>query len=164
MIDLAKVDPEGDTLTPEVIKQNIKLPADLQEAYDRVVIAGQKIMFDEKTNKLVLDAIKGEGSLGIRLGKGIATLMLLLYRESQQTMPPSLIVPAGVCLLGEASDFIRKGNIEPINNQIIAEAIQVFVEAIIQNFGGDTNKMYALFDQFEKDQGQAQPTNQPGVA
>ena len=83
MIDLAKVDPQGDTLTPEVIKQNIKLPADLQEAYDRVVIAGQKIIFDEKTNKLVLDAIKGEGSLGIRLGKGIATLMLLLYRESQ---------------------------------------------------------------------------------
>ena len=76
--------------------------------------------------------------------------MLLLYRESQETMPPSLIVPAGVCLLGEAADFLRKGKIEPINNNVIAEAIQVFIEATIQAFGGDTNKMYALFDQFEK--------------
>ena len=58
--------------------------------------------------------------------------MLLLYRESQETMPPSLIVPAGVCLLGEAADFLRKGKIEPINNNVIAEAIQVFIEATIQ--------------------------------
>jgi hypothetical protein len=85
--------------------------------------------------------------------------MMLLYRESQQTMPPSLIVPAGVCLLGEAADFIRKGKIEPINNNIIAEAIQVFIEATIQNFGGDTNRMYSLFDQFEKEQ--QQQTQQP---
>ena len=74
-------------------------------------------------------------------------------------MPPSLIVPAGVCLLGEAADF-RKGKIEPINNNVIAEAIQVFIEATIQAFGGDTNKMYALFDQFEK-QGQKPQAQQP---
>ena len=159
MMDLAKMNPEGDELTPEVIKQNIKLPANLQEAYDRVVLAGKKIIFNKDTNKLVLDSIKGEGSLGVRLGKGISTLMLLLYRESQQTMPPSLIVPAGVCLLGEAADFIRQGKIEPINNNIIAEAIQVFIEATIQNFGGDTNRMYSLFDQFEKEQ--QQQTQQP---
>jgi|MDTB01.1.fsa_nt_gb hypothetical protein len=164
MMDLAKMNPEGDELTPEVIKQNIKLPANLQEAYDRVVLAGKKIIFNKDTNKLVLDAIKGEGSLGIRLGKGISTLMMLLYRESQQTMPPSLIVPAGVCLLGEAADFIRKGKIEPINNNIIAEAIQVFIEATIQNFGGDTNRMYSLFDQFEKEQQQqTQQTQNPGT-
>ena len=75
-------------------------------------------------------------------------------------MPPSLIVPAGVCLLGEAADFLRKGKIEPINNNVIAEAIQVFIEATIQAFGGDTNKMYALFDQFEKQQQKPQ-TQQP---
>lgn len=161
MMDLAKMNPEKDELTADVIKQNIKLPPNLQEAYNRVVLAGKKVIFDEKTNQFVLDAIKGEGSLGIRLGKGIATLMMLLYKESQETMPPALIVPAGVCLLGEAADFIREGNIEPVNNQVVAEAIQVFVEAIIQSFGGDPNKMYALFDQFEKEQSQ-QP-NQPGA-
>ena len=162
MIDLAKMNPEGDELTPEVIKQNIKLPANLQEAYDRIVLAGKKIIFNKDTNKLVLDAIKGEGSLGVRLGKGISTLMLLLYRESQETMPPSLIVPAGVCLLGEAADFLRKGKIEPINNNVIAEAIQVFIEATIQAFGGDTNKMYALFDQFEKQEQKTQAQQPQG--
>ena len=163
MKDLSTMDPKKDELTPEAIKQNIKVPAELQEAYDRIVLAGKKIMFSKETNKAVLDAIKGEGSLGIRLGKGITTLMMLLHRQSQGTMPPSLLVPVGVCLLAEAADFIRQGNIEPINNVIIAEAIQVFIEAIIQNFGGDPNGMYATFEQLEQQQGsQPQPTQQPG--
>ena len=36
----------------------------------------------------------------------------------------------------------------------MAQAIQVFVEAIVQSYGGDTNKMYSLFDQIGRQQAQ----------
>ena len=61
---------------------------------------------------------------------------------------------AGVNLLGEAVDYIRKTKMEEINNNVVAQAIQVFVEAIVQSYGGDTNKMYSLFDQIGQQQAQ----------
>ncbi len=154
MIDLSKLKPDGDDITPEIIDQNIQVPDDLKEPYQRVVLAGKKIMFDKKSHQKVREVIQGDGPLGVRLGKGIATLMLMLYNESQATMPPAVIIPAGVNLLGEAVDYIRKTKMEEINNNVVAQAIQVFVEAIVQSYGGDTNKMYSLFDQIGQQQAQ----------
>ena len=114
MIEVDKLNPEGNALTSKRINENINVPEDKREAYERVVLAGKKMMFDKRSNKLMLEAIQGEGSLGMRLGKGIATLILLLFRESQQTIPPSVIVPAGVNLVGEAADFLQKANLEKV--------------------------------------------------
>ena len=161
MIDLSKLKPDGDDITPELIKQNIQVPDELKEPYERVVLAGKKIMFDKKSHDKVREVIQGDGPLGVRLGKGVATLILMLYNESQATMPPAVIIPAGVCLLGEAVDYIRKTKMEKINNNIVAEAIQVFVEAIVQSYGGDTNKMYSLFDQIGQQQAQGGGQNTP---
>ena len=47
MIDLSKLKPDGDDITPEIIDQNIQVPDDLKEPYQRVVLAGKKIMFDK---------------------------------------------------------------------------------------------------------------------
>ncbi len=45
--------PEGDDLDTETIKNNIQMPPELQEAYDRVVIAGMKVMFSKESHKLI---------------------------------------------------------------------------------------------------------------
>jgi hypothetical protein len=49
--------PEGDDLDTETIKENIKMPPELQEAYERVVIAGMKVMFSKESHKLMLDEL-----------------------------------------------------------------------------------------------------------
>ena len=146
-MDMAR--PEGQDLTPEVIQQNIQMPPELQEAYDRVVLAGMKALFSEGTNREMLKQIQGPGSIGLRLGKGIASLMLILYTESNKTMPQAVIIPAGVYLLAQAADFLNQSGVEKLANKDIGEAMATFVEATIQSFGGDLTKMYGLLDQFQ---------------
>ena len=140
--------PEGDDLDTETIKENIKMPPELQEAYERVVIAGMKVMFSKESHKLMLDELQKEGPVGQKLGMGIAGLMLLLVKESNNTIPPEVIIPAGVNLLSRAADFIRKSEIEKITNADIGNAMEVMISTILQKFGVEPEQMAEMLNQY----------------
>ena len=139
---------QGQAISPEAIKENTKMPPELQNAYERVVLAGMKIMFSEKTNQLVMKQMQGEGPVSERLGIGIAGLMATLFKESNKTMPPAVIIPAGVYLLAQAADFLKQSQIENIDDKAIGDAMQIFVETAIKMFGGDTDKVYSILNGF----------------
>ena len=139
---------QGQAISPEAIKENTKMPPELQNAYERVVLAGMKIMFSEKTNQLVMKQMQGEGPVSERLGIGIAGLMATLFKESNKTMPPAVIIPAGVYLLAQAADFLKQSQIENIDDKAIGDAMQIFVETTIKMFGGDTDKVYSILNGF----------------
>ena len=140
--------PDGEDLDTEAIKENIKMPPELQEAYERVVIAGMKVMFSKESHKLMLDEIQKEGPVGQKLGMGIAGLMLLLVKESNNTIPPEVIIPAGVNLLSRAADFIRKSEIEKITNADIGDAMEVMISTILQKFGVEPEQMAEMLNQY----------------
>ena len=140
--------PDGEDLDTEAIKENIKMPPELQEAYERVVIAGMKVMFSKESHKLMLDELQKEGPVGQKLGMGIAGLMLLLVKESNNTIPPEVIIPAGVNLLSRAADFIRKSQIEKITNADIGDAMEVMISTILQKFGVEPEQMAEMLNQY----------------
>jgi hypothetical protein len=140
--------PEGEDLDTEAIKENIKMPPELQEAYERVVIAGMKVMFSKESHKLMLDELQKEGPMGQKLGVGIAGLMLLLVKESNGSIPPEVIIPAGINLLTRAADFIRKTKIEKITNGDIGDAMEVFMSTILEKFGVSPEQMTQMLNQY----------------
>ena len=140
--------PDGEDLDTEAIKENIKMPPEFQEAYERVVIAGMKVMFSKESHKLMLDELQKEGPVGQKLGMGIAGLMLLLVKESNNTIPPEVIIPAGVNLLSRAADFIRKSEIEKITNADIGDAMEVMISTILQKFGVEPEQMAEMLNQY----------------
>tara|TARA_R110000822_G_C15070957_1_gene468591 strand:+ start:45 stop:539 length:495 start_codon:yes stop_codon:yes gene_type:complete len=139
---------QGTSITPEAIKENTKMPPELQNAYERVVLAGMKIMFSEKTNELVMKQMQGDGPVSERLGVGIAGLLATLFKESNQTIPPAVVIPAGVYLLAQAADFLNKSKIENLDDKAIGDAMQIFVETAIKMFGGDSDKVYSILNGF----------------
>ena len=143
--------PEGDDIDTETIKKNINMPPELQEAYERVVIAGMKVMFSKESHKLMLDELQKEGPVGQKLGMGIAGLMLLLVKESNGTIPPEVIIPAGVNLLSRAADFIRKSEIEKITNADIGDAMEVMISTILQKFGVGPEQMAQMLNQYSNE-------------
>jgi hypothetical protein len=143
--------PEGDDITTDSIKNDIKMPPQLQEAYERVVIAGMKVMFSKKSHKLMLDELKKEGLISEKLGKSIAGLMLLLFKQSNKTMPPEVIIPAGVNLLTRAADFIRKTNVEKITNADIGDAMELMITTILNTFGVSPEKMSQMVNQYSNE-------------
>lgn len=143
--------PEGDDLDTETIKNNIQMPPELQEAYDRVVIAGMKVMFSKESHKLMLDELQKEGPIAQKLGMGIAGLMLLLFKESNETIPPQVIIPAGVNLLSRAADFIRKSGIDSITNADIGDAMELMISTILQKFGVSPEQMEQMLNQYSNE-------------
>jgi hypothetical protein len=140
--------PEGDDLTLEAIQKNIKMPPELQEAYERVVVAGMKVMFSKESHQIMLKEIQAEGEVSEKLGRGITGLMLLLFKESNQTIPPQVIIPAGVELLVQAADFVRKSGVDEITNADIGDAIEVFITMILDKFGADSKQIMAMVNQY----------------
>jgi hypothetical protein len=145
----AQQSPEGrDDITPETVKEGIQIPDEFKEAYERLVAAGMTIMFSEKTNKSAVQMMKsGEGTTAQRLGQAIAALLGMLVKESNGTFPPQVLIPAGVELLAQAADFLRKSGLEAINNQVIGDAMDVMITTVLQAGKLDVQKIAGFIEQ-----------------
>lgn len=153
--NMGRPDAEGDQLSPEVIKQNMKIPPELQNAYDRVVLAGMKLMFSKESNNFVMKQVQSEGPIGPKLGESIAGLMLMMFMESNKTMPPQVIIPAGLELLAQAADFLRKSKLAQVSNKDFGDATEIMMTIIMQKFGVTPEKMQQLFAQFNNQKANA---------
>jgi len=149
--------PEGDDLSTKTVTDNIKMPPDLQKAYDRVVIAGMKVMFSKESHRVMLQEIQRPGPLDQRLGKGIAGLMLMLFKESNGSIPPNVIIPAGVKLLMEAVDFLRDSGLEKPTNSDIGNGMEIMISVILEKFGVAPDKMAQMLNQFSNENIPAAP-------
>ena len=149
--------PEGDDLSTKTVTDNIKMPPDLQKAYDRVVIAGMKVMFSKESHRVMLQEIQRPGPLDQRLGKGIAGLMLMLFKESNGSIPPNVIIPAGVKLLMEAVDFLRDSGLEKPTNADIGNGMEIMISTILEKFGVAPDKMAQMLNQFSNENIPAAP-------
>ena len=149
--------PEGDDLTKEAVEKNIKMPPELQEAYERVVIAGMKVMFSKESHRAMLKELQREGPMDQRLGKGIAGLMLLLFKESNGTMPPAVIIPAGMKLMMEAVDFMRETGLGQPTNAEIGSGMQIMISTILEKFGVAPDKLEQMLNQYSNENIPAAP-------
>jgi hypothetical protein len=142
--------PQGNDLSAEAVTNNIKMPPELQEAYDRVVIAGMKVMFSDESHKMMLQFMDEEGPADEKLGKGIAGLMLILFKESNETIPPQVIIPAAVQLLMKAAEFAKQSGMGEISNEDIAGGIELMIAIILEKFGVDPTQFKQLLDQYDE--------------
>lgn len=161
--------PEGDSadvMSPEVIKQNTKIPPELQNGYDRVVLAGMKMMFSKQSRSFITKQLTdGDGPIGEKLGKSIAGLMLMLFMESNKTLPPQLMIPAGLELLAQGADFLRKSGLAKVSNKDFGDAAEVMITTIMEKFGVTKDKLQTLFTQFDNQKANAAaPGAAPGAA
>lgn len=141
--------PQGEDLTLESVKQNIQMPPELQEAYERVVIAGMKVMFDKSTHRAMLREITKPGPMGDKLGQGVAGLLLMLFQESNKTMPPAVMIPAGVELVMQAADFVRRAELGTVTNDDIGRAVEVMITTLMSKFGADPARLEQALNQFD---------------
>lgn len=149
--NMARPDAKSE-ISPEQVRKDMKMPPELQEAYERVVVAGMKMMFSKETNKYMLKQIEGPGSMAEKLGNGIAELMIALFLESNKTMPPQVIIPAGTELLVQAADFINKSELAEVTNKDVGDGIQLMMSLVFRQFGIDPDKLFQKIGQFDPSQ------------
>ena len=84
-----------------------------------------------------------------KLGQGIASLMAMLFQESQKSIPPQLMVPAGMVLMAHAAEFLTKSG-QSVAPEEFGAAQQIMIEAILKAFGVDPAKVAAAGGQSPK--------------
>jgi hypothetical protein len=130
-------------ISPDSIRSQLHLNGNQGDQLDRIVLAGKKVMFSQQSHKLMLDQLQGPGTMGQKLGQGVAGLMALLWQESKRSVPPQLLIPAGMVLVAVAADFLKQAG-QDITDQDIAQGIEAMVSALFHAAGVDPEKAAAI--------------------
>ena len=119
------------------IRQGLRenVPPQMREAYDKVVAAGMKIMFDKSTHHLMQEQMQAEGPIDDRLAEGVAGLMAMMLKNTKGAFPQQLIIPAGIELMLHAADFAAQAAGERIDAETMGSAIQKFVFNLFEGAG-----------------------------
>lgn len=114
----------------EFLKQlNAKIEPQDKGSLDRIVLAGQKIMFAKETHKYMLQMLETEGDIADKLGFGIVQLLGILAQQSKGKIPGKLLIPAGTILLLKVCEFIDRTGGE-MSMKIFSDAIKVMTAGI----------------------------------
>jgi len=130
-----------------------RVPDDMREAWDRIMVAGMKFMFDPQTNRMVNEYLEGPGDMAEKLGNAAAGLMITLDRESRSSLPKELMIPAGIALLILAVKYMKRAGIATVGAADYGKAIEIFMYKILEAYGvkqdqfdGYINQMAAQYE------------------
>lgn len=162
-------EPFDSTEIREGLRENV--PPQMREAYDKLVAAGMKIMFDKSTHKFMKQQMAAEGDMPTKLADGISSLMVMMLKNSKGAFPQQLIIPAGIELMLHAADFAAQGGGERITADDMGAAIQQFVFKLFEAAGVKSDALIGSVGHIQKlqEQGQAGPqqgdpmAEQPGA-
>jgi len=151
----------NETLTR--IKQQIaeKVSPQNKEAFEKAVIAGEKIMFEDENTHSHLEIVKNPA--GVRqnppqaVARGTAGLMWILFMQSKQTMRYEVLIMAGVVMLCEAIDFAERGLGIPFDNKMIAQATKILAESLFNKLGVTPEMLQEAIQKGQQGQQAPQP-------
>lgn len=135
----------ADKINSEVFEKHIKekLDPSQHEALDRIVTAGMKVMFGKDTHNLMIEQLDGEGDMVQKTAEGVTKLMVLLFQQSNSTMPMDLIIPAASILLAKVYDFLEQSG-DPVSEDELAQSLKLMTKLILREGGADEAQLEGL--------------------
>lgn len=124
-----------------------KVSAGDKTAYDKIVVAGMKVMFSKETHGQLLQGLEESDDKMKSAVEGVIGLLGILYKESRNTMPVGPMVLAGQSLLMEALDFMEQGNMIEVTPEMLGQATQSYIETLLPKLGITPEKMKSMMDQ-----------------
>lgn len=118
-------------------------PTDKQ-SYLKIILAGRKIMFDKQTHSIMMSQLNQPGDLMDNVVKGAVLLMMILYKNSKDSMPIPLIIPAAIILMCDALDFLEQTGKIKVDPDSLANATQALVGYLMQKMNLTPAKVQEL--------------------
>lgn len=119
--------------TEETIEKTVS--EEDKEAYDRIMVAGMKVLFSQKTHGALIAKLKESENPIEDTGKGAVGLIVTLWNESKGTMPVKAMIPAGLTLMLHALDYLDSTGAVAIDKQELDQATEVFIETLMPQMG-----------------------------
>jgi hypothetical protein len=120
-----------------------KLPPELKDSVERIVVAGLKLLYDPSTHpqvQRIYDAIAQGGFQPTAIATGMVNLLGMIQKSSGGKMSVPAAYPAGVILLTYILDDLEKMKGLKVSDQLVKDIgkqmMQMFVKAFGINQGG----------------------------
>lgn len=137
---------QGAELTTAAVRGQMQIPPELQDQYERLVMAGKKVLYSEQMAPQIQELLQGPGELGEKLGQGVVALLAVLIDKANGTLPPQLIIPAGIELVVEAGNFLKDAG-QKVTSNDIAEGTASLVNEVLQRAGVSVDQLPQLLGQ-----------------
>jgi len=148
-----------------------------QNAYDRVVLAGLKIFYDQSTHAGIVNMLRN-GEPSEALANTMTNIMLQLDQKSGGKIPEEVILPAAAELLDELAQLAGKSGVFQPDERILGNAMQRMVMSLAEQYGATPEEVQQLMQSVPKEEvqkmvsqqaqyaggnAQAQPPQQPAA-
>ncbi len=154
-------------IAPEKIAQmqtqlREKIPPDGREAFERTVTAGMKFLYSDQAKPIVAKVLDEPGAVDMKLAANAAGLILLLDRESRNTIPLQIIVPAAAFLLLEAADLAVKTG-RHVTERDVRDGLDQMTALVMMKFGANKEQIMQAIAGGGASPGPAQPPAPPAM-
>lgn len=112
-----------------------KLPANMQEPFQKVTIAGMKLMFDPQSHDLLVKGLKQTPNMTDNVGRCAAGAVAFMFQKSNHTMPVKVVAPASIYLMCEMLDFLEKAGKIKITKDVVAQSTKAAAATLMKKFG-----------------------------
>lgn len=127
-----------------------------------IILAGQKIMYDEKTRHILMEGLSGEAPVAQKIAMQIVGVIKMMDDRAKPMLPRNLIIPAALALMMDLASFIKEGG-TPIKKEDLQQAGQMIIKAIMLELGGKTQEQQPVAaDQQPGMPEQQEAAGQPG--
>lgn len=111
---------------------------ELQEAYDRTVMGGMAVLFDDPMHDSVIKMLNsGADNPAKTLADVTAMIILQLDEKSGGEIPEDVILPAAEEILSQAAELAGNAKIFEVNDQVISVASEELVTQLAAHYDPD---------------------------
>lgn len=139
----------------ELAKMRQSMPEKTRQAFDRVVLAGKKILYSRETRGMIDKFMQIEAPIAEKLGSGIANVVIMIDNQANGNIPKDVIIPAATVLLFDAADFLRQTG-EQISTQDIGKAYEMMFYGIYSGYGIKPEQLDATLNKMGENHKQPQ--------
>lgn len=140
-----------------------KTPDNRRDAVERLVTAGQKVMFDPKTHDGIMkqfQAIEAQNDTH-RIAVGIGGLMQRLAEKSKGPLPVPALVPAAAILSLDALEFLGEAGMIEVSTEIAKQVVLDTGAVMSEKLGvGTPEKLSEVKSMMSQTAGQAKLPSQ----
>ena len=145
--------PNPETTSPLVKAHEDELAAmvgvmspELRDAYERVLVAGKKMMYAPETAEAIHGIILDDAvPMKNKLGEGIANLLVMMDNQGNGTIPKDVLIPAGVSLMFEAADYMFECGLE-VTPEDLSDGMEMMVYSIYEAYNVPSAEVDAIVD------------------
>lgn len=136
------------------------IPQNMRDTVERIVAAGVRFMYAPQTRDQVKEEIQRDAPVPQKLAEAVLGLMLTLDQQTKGGIPSDALFPAGMKLLGEATEVLGAAG-QTVTQEDYNEAARTLFVLMSKKLGMKDEDIMGAAEQAAG--GAGQPGAQPGA-